>query len=154
MFLGIMASSLVFSSPETDTFPAGIYLLEVNNRNTRARGEICSKSKIKRPERHHWRRSCVFIVNSEHISHLVLMFVLLTLNIACWVIRFDIHVTTTIMYWVKWQCSSLWELLPCIHELKFHLFLKFEVVSKDICHFLDRSFILVDPIHWHVTAGP
>ena len=27
-----------------------------------------------------WRRSDVFIVNFEHISHLVLMFLLLTLN--------------------------------------------------------------------------
>ena len=28
----------------------------------------------------HWRRSDVFIVNFEHISHLVLLFLLLTLN--------------------------------------------------------------------------
>ena len=28
----------------------------------------------------HWRRPCVFIVNFEHISHLVLVFLLLTLN--------------------------------------------------------------------------
>ena len=27
-----------------------------------------------------WRRSCVFIVNFEHISHLVLVFLLLTLS--------------------------------------------------------------------------
>ena len=40
----------------------------------------CSKSKIETPERRHWRRSDVFIVNFEHISHLVLMFLLLTLN--------------------------------------------------------------------------
>ena len=58
---------------------ASIYLLKVNNRNTRTRCEICSKLTIKTPERH-WRRSGVFIVNFEHISHLVLMFLLLTLN--------------------------------------------------------------------------
>ena len=28
----------------------------------------------------HWRRSDIFIVNFEHISHLVLVFVLLTLS--------------------------------------------------------------------------
>ena len=56
--------------------PAGIYLLKVNNRNTRTRCEICSKLTIKTPE----RRSGVFIVNFEHISHLVLVFLLLTLN--------------------------------------------------------------------------
>ena len=31
--------------------PVGIYLLKVNNRNTRARCEICSKLTIKTPER-------------------------------------------------------------------------------------------------------
>ena len=59
--------------------PAGIYLLKVNNRNTRTRCEICSKSTIKTPERQ-WRRSGVFTVNFEHISQLVLVFLLLTLN--------------------------------------------------------------------------
>ena len=58
-----------------------IYLLNVNNRNTRTRCEICSKLAIKIPERHHWPRSGIFIVNFEHISYLVLVFLLLTLNI-------------------------------------------------------------------------
>ena len=31
--------------------PAGIYLLKVNNRNTRTRCEICSKLTIKTPKR-------------------------------------------------------------------------------------------------------
>ena len=52
----------------------GIYLLKVNDRNTRARCETCSKLTIKTPERRHWRLSGVFIVNFEHISHLVLVF--------------------------------------------------------------------------------
>ena len=34
----------------------------------------------KTPQEHQGRRSGVFIVNFEHISHLVLMFLLLTLN--------------------------------------------------------------------------
>ena len=58
--------------------PAGIYLLKVNNINTRTRCEICSKLTIKTPEQR-WRRSGVFTDNFEHISHLVL-FPLLTLN--------------------------------------------------------------------------
>ena len=61
-------------------FPVGIYLLKVNIRNTRTRCEICSKLTIKMPERRHWRHYGVFIVNFEHISHLVLVFLLLTLN--------------------------------------------------------------------------
>ena len=64
----------------TDSFPAGIYLLKVNNRNTSTRCEICLKLTNKTPEGRHWRRSAVFIVNFEHISHLVLVFLLLTLN--------------------------------------------------------------------------
>ena len=52
----------------------------ISNRNTRTRCEICSKLKIKIPERRHWHCSGIFIVNFEHISHLVLVFLLLTLN--------------------------------------------------------------------------
>ena len=60
--------------------PSGIYLLKVNNRNTRKRCEICSKLTIKIPERRQWRRSGIFIVNFEHILHLALVFLLLTSN--------------------------------------------------------------------------
>ena len=56
--------------------PVGIHLLKVNNRNTRARCEICSNLTIKTGV-----HSGVFIVNFEPISHFVLMFLLLTLNI-------------------------------------------------------------------------
>ena len=58
-----------------------IYLLKVNIINTRTRCEICSKLTIKTPERRSWRRSGVFIVNFEHISHLVLVLLWITLNI-------------------------------------------------------------------------
>ena len=65
---------------ETYTHPAGIYLHKVNNRSHRTRCEICSKLTIKKPERRYWCRSGIFMVNFEHISHLVLVFLLLTLN--------------------------------------------------------------------------
>ena len=42
--------------------PAGNYMFQANNRNTR------------------WRRSGVFIVNFEHISHLFLVFISSTLS--------------------------------------------------------------------------
>ena len=38
------------------------------------------KVTIKTSERRHWCRSGVFVVNFEHISHLVLVILLLTLN--------------------------------------------------------------------------
>ena len=63
------------------TVPAGIYLLKVNNRNTRTRCEICSKLTMKTPERLQWRCSGRRIVNFEHVSHLVLVLLLLTLNL-------------------------------------------------------------------------
>ena len=50
---------------------------KVNNRNTRARCEVCSKLTTKTPERLHWRRSSVFIVSLEYIYH---VFQFLSLN--------------------------------------------------------------------------
>ena len=72
-------------------FPAGIYVLNVNNRNTRTRCEKCSKLTIKTPERSPWRQSDVFIVNFEHISHLVLFFLWLTLNMPLTIFPKDLH---------------------------------------------------------------
>ena len=48
-----------------------IYLSKVNNRNIETGCEICSNLTIKIPEQRHWRRLDVFMVNSEHISHLI-----------------------------------------------------------------------------------
>ena len=58
-------------------------MIKVNNRNTITKCEICSKLTIKTPKRRHWRRSGAFIVNFEHTSHLVLLFLLLTLSRLC-----------------------------------------------------------------------
>ena len=60
--------------------PAGIYLFKVNNRITRTMCEIRLKLTIKTPERHEWRCSGVFIVKFGQILHVVLVFLLLTLN--------------------------------------------------------------------------
>ena len=61
-------------------YSAGNDMFKVNNRNIRTRCGICSKLIITTPERLHWRRSGVFIVNFEHISHFVRVFLLLTLS--------------------------------------------------------------------------
>ena len=79
--------------------PAGNYMFKVNNRNTRTRYEICPMLTIKTPERRHlcgaskskviiklfeasqtWHRPSVFIINFDHIAHLVLVFLLLILS--------------------------------------------------------------------------
>ena len=54
-------------------------MFKVNTRNTRIRCEICSKLTIKILEQRQLRRFAVFIVKSEHISYLILVFLLLIL---------------------------------------------------------------------------
>ena len=81
---GELPNTVVFKELQSEVSivanPDGIYLLKVNNRNTRTRCEICSKLTMKTPEKRQWHRSGVFIVNFEDISHLFLVFLLLTLN--------------------------------------------------------------------------
>ena len=55
-------------------YQAGSYLLKVNNRNTRKTCKV-----IKAPVRRQSRRPVVFIVNFEQISHIFLVFLLLSL---------------------------------------------------------------------------
>ena len=61
-------------------FPEDIYLFNFNNRNTIKRWETRLKLTIKTIERRQWRRSGVFVVNSEHISYLFPMFLLTNLS--------------------------------------------------------------------------
>ena len=51
-----------------------MYLFKVNNRTTRKKCEIWSILTVMTPERRHWFRSGVLIVNFERISKLFLMF--------------------------------------------------------------------------------
>ena len=94
------ASSVLVFARLTDyckRFPVGMYLFRVNNGNTRTICEICSNLTINTLSLllilkkfytlfhcfrcwPHWRRSGVFIVNFEQISHISLVFPLLTLN--------------------------------------------------------------------------
>ena len=62
----------------TRHYPVVIYMFKVNNRNTRTRCEICSELTIKTPELRQWRHPGFLIVNIEHISHLIVVFLLLT----------------------------------------------------------------------------
>ena len=68
------------SVKELHDCPTNIYFFKVINRNTRQICDICSKLRIKTPEWCHWRRFGVFILNFDHISHLFLVLLLLTLN--------------------------------------------------------------------------
>ena len=70
MLYGVVLVSLLLTLNML-TYPAGIDLLKVDNRNI-TKSEICSKLTIKTPERRQWHCSGVFVVNFEHISQLVL----------------------------------------------------------------------------------
>ena len=61
-------------------FPANIHMLRINDRNIRKRCELFSKLTRNTPEQRQWRRSGVFILNFEYISHLFAAFLWLTLN--------------------------------------------------------------------------
>ena len=70
-----------------NNYPGNIYLLKVNNRNTKKKCEICLKLTTKTPEQRPFsgrlrkgRRSDIFVVNFEHILHIFLVFLLLTLS--------------------------------------------------------------------------
>ena len=63
-----------------ESITGGIDLFKVNNGNIGMMCKICSKLTMKTPDRDHWCRSGVFIVNFEQFSHIALMFVLSTLN--------------------------------------------------------------------------
>ena len=57
-------------------------MFKVNNRNTGPKCEICSRLTINTPEQRQrqWQYSGVFIFKFEHLSHVVLVFLLLTLS--------------------------------------------------------------------------
>ena len=103
------------------THPANIYLLKVNNRSTRKRCEICSKLTIKLPKRSQWRRFGVFIINSEHISQLFLVFLLLTLKKQMLaghltqITRLNKAILTTVLKKTRFHCvfaaNSKWKYL-------------------------------------------
>ena len=58
-----MISMILTSSVIMTKYRASTYMLKDDNRNTRARFEICPKLTIKTPEQRHGRRSGLFIVN-------------------------------------------------------------------------------------------
>ena len=63
-----------------DPVPNWHFPLKVNIRNNRVRSEIFWKLTIKTPEWRQWRPYSVFIIDFEHISHLVLVLLMLILN--------------------------------------------------------------------------
>ena len=61
--------------------------------------KICSKLTIKTLEQHQWHHSSIFIVDFEHISHLVIAFLLLTLK--DWDLNSKIEDAMIYGFWTK-----------------------------------------------------
>ena len=102
--------------------PVSIYVHVVNNWNTRIKCEIYPVLTIKTREGCHWRHwrcSSVFIVNSWHISYLVLVILLLTLNMQLPAgvnssdFSFPVPKFSFISMFLK-ICSILWSILKSI----------------------------------------
>ena len=115
---GVMECGVIILMTRCDV-PANIYLLKV----TRTRPEICSKLTLRTPERRQWHRICIFIVYLEHISHLVLVFLLLTLNmLAGWCYAFGI---IYVIWWFRNHMIFLYK--------PFHTKLPFKHIDIPIC---------------------
>ena len=84
-------------------------MLKVNNRNPRKWCEICSKLTIKTPERRQWCRSGVFIVKFEHISHLFLVLLLLTLK--------QVNVRWQVLSWTSPIVTAFKRYFHCLSTL-------------------------------------
>ena len=81
LYILVSIADDLLTKPLSETiYPTNNYLFNVNNRNTTKMFKICSKLTIKTLERRQWRRCGVFIVNFKHISHLFLVFLMLTLS--------------------------------------------------------------------------
>ena len=81
IYLFIASNSTITSinqrnwTKQLKNYPAGIYLLKVNNRNTRTRCQICSKIIIKTPERCHAYFTLWPGISIDNFKHVI----------ACWV---------------------------------------------------------------------
>ena len=75
--------------------PTITYLLKVNNINTRKNSKICSKLPIKTLK----GRSTISNVDVEHISHLLLLFLMLTLSKQMFAGTHPINLKTLKLFW-------------------------------------------------------
>ena len=75
--------------------PTIIYLLKVSSINTRKNGKICSKLPLKTLK----QRSTISNVDVEHISHLLLLFLMLTLSKQMFAGTHPINLKTLKLFW-------------------------------------------------------
>ena len=134
--------------------PTGIYLLRVNNRNSRTRCEIGSQLTIKIPKRRQWRRSGIFIVNFERISHLVLLLS---------IVNFEHVIAGRAGYALMTEFPTGWlpttdflNLLASEHQIEKASFNSSLMSHLDRIHdhtlFQDQLIMVVMHIIWHIIG--
>ena len=127
--------------------PAGNHMFKVKNRNSRTKCEICSKLTIKTPELRNWHRSGVFIVNFEHISHIVLVSLFLTLS--RWIptrIAFLMNWIQRIkLFWIFWNIYLFQQILmtssKSILDIVFVLLQKKNLNRNRLFSFIPKIWI-------------
>ena len=116
----MIMNSFCRMTDQQNGWPASNYMFKFNNRNSRTRCEICSKSTIKTPEWCHWRCSGVFIVNFEQVNACR---VISSWN-HCWGPLTMANVWRTVSR--SWNCkedkSRLWRMILCSSDIQFYLF--------------------------------
>ena len=137
-----------FFSKWEGAIPANIKLFKVNNKNARKRCEICSKVTIKTPERRHWLCSGVFIVTVEHISHLFLVFLWLTLNNQM-LVQMCSHLKGKSFVICFWKIN-MWKLLKviCWFIRNIILFFFFHFTHPEILHQHNGCYRKYETQHW------
>ena len=109
-------------------YPAGNYMFKVNNTNFRTRTL----------KRHQWRHSGIFIINFEHISHLLLVFLLLTLNFKLPTRRRSWKNTTRR---IEYSCRRFVQCYQRL-ELKFARIIKWYFCDEKNCSKMETDLIV------------
>ena len=91
------------------SFTVVVYLFKVNNVNTRTTVEICSKLRIKTPERLQWLCCDVFIVKFEQITHIDLVFHCWFWTTKCRFCYFSVSLLLDLNSYVLWDIFDLLE---------------------------------------------
>ena len=133
---------------------ANIYLFKVNNRSTRKGWEVCSELTMETSERCHWRRSGVFSVNFEHISHPFLVFILLAMN-KYMLVGYVFYILNQ-----DWVCFLYSFKVFISFVLGYNLLISANYCPRRDCSLLDMQNLLLFPrnpfhaSHQGVLGGP
>ena len=112
------------------TNPAAIYLLKVNNRNTRTRCEICSKLTIKIPERRQWPPICISLEFKQFSFSLICFRNIRVINLTITLFSISTGNTALAHHTDTASSVSTWTYGHWVRDLDLHL----NFVPAHKCH--------------------